>query len=272
MSINVTRHWVYQDTIAIDFYEQLGNMKHVYKLGNEFIDGVTTTLKVIDKPLLIPWAAKKAVESFYQDMVSINGKVNAVDLVGLDSIAKKAKSAYKVHADDAATIGRKAHLWIEHYIKGRIAGNEAHVIPQMPDEPEVFNAVRAFLDNEAQHISYYILSERLVFSKEFNYVGTLDIIAVRHDGSLALVDLKTSSGIYDEMYIQLAAYAHAYTEETGKEIACALIFRIGKDGEFELGYMHKQELDQCFEAFVHALELKRTLKWLKKLLSKGEQR
>lgn len=60
---------------------------------------------------------------------------------------------------------------------------------------------------------------------------------------LVVMDWKTSSRIYDDMQLQLAAYAHAYNEQRGTAVKSGLIVCVSKDKphfklttkEFKLG-------------------------------------
>lgn len=79
-------------------------------------------------------------------------------------------------------------------------------------------------------------TELKVISRKYIYSGTLD--AVGKIGKIPmLVDWKTSSRIYDDMQLQLAAYAEAYNEmnrNTGmdivyKDIKDGLIVHVSKD-------------------------------------------
>src|SRR4029077_10413652 len=72
-----------------------------------------------------------------------------------------------------------------------------------------------------------VQSERMVFSKHWYYAGTCDFYGFI-DGKRCVMDLKTSSGLYPEMLLQIAAYAIAITEETGEPINDGWIVRLCK--------------------------------------------
>jgi hypothetical protein len=90
-----------------------------------------------------------------------------------------------------------------------------------------------------------------VVSYLYRYSGTLDAIGTLalYGSTLILIDWKTSSGIYSDMGLQLAAYAQAYFEKTGKRIKRAFIVLVSKDKphhkmtvkEFKVG---KRELNK----------------------------
>lgn len=73
-------------------------------------------------------------------------------------------------------------------------------------------------------------SELHVVSKEHKYAGTFDAVGyLPGSRKLVLFDWKTSSGIYPDMELQLAAYAQAYREQTGCEIKKGVIVLVSKD-------------------------------------------
>lgn len=74
-------------------------------------------------------------------------------------------------------------------------------------------------------------SELHVVSEMYQYHGTFDAVGYLKDKpkTLCLFDWKTSSGIYPDMGLQLAAYAQAYKEQTGIEIKRGIIVHVSKD-------------------------------------------
>ena len=59
--LDITRHELYQGEVQIDFHDD----KHKYYIGKTVIDGVTTILSVINKPMLVQWSANQASQCFY---------------------------------------------------------------------------------------------------------------------------------------------------------------------------------------------------------------
>ena len=62
-----------------------------------------------------------------------------------------------------------------------------------------------------------ISTEDFVFSDEYKYAGTADLV-VRMDGEVWLLDLKTSNSLHKSYDLQLAAYAKALKETKDIEI------------------------------------------------------
>ncbi len=74
-------------------------------------------------------------------------------------------------------------------------------------------------------------TELHVVSNAYKFHGTFDATGYLADKprTLALFDWKTSSGIYEDMQLQLAAYAQAYKEQTGVAIKRGIIVHVSKD-------------------------------------------
>ena len=73
-------------------------------------------------------------------------------------------------------------------------------------------------------------------------------------GKLAVIDFKTSKGFYDGYDMQIAAYAYAYAENTGREADEIGILRLDKlTGEpFYKDYTKKREA--AFDTFCFLLQ------------------
>ncbi len=73
-------------------------------------------------------------------------------------------------------------------------------------------------------------TELHVTSRKYWYHGTFDAVGyLKESDELIIFDWKTSSGIYEDMQYQLAAYAQAYFEETGMKIRRGIIVHVSKD-------------------------------------------
>jgi len=72
--------------------------------------------------------------------------------------------------------------------------------------------VDSFLEFITQHKVEFISSERVVYSREHKYIGTMDFEAIV-DGKLSVGDFKTSNGLYNSVLMQMSAYQFASEEE-----------------------------------------------------------
>lgn len=134
--------------------------------------------------------------------------------------------------DRAASAGTLAHQWIDDHIHGR------DLEESTLDEARTTQARNAFeqflLWRERYDLRIHETEIPLV-SETYRYGGTFDAVTV--DGKPAILDWKTSNGIYPEYLVQCAAYALLWEEARGQPIDEAHILRVSKDeGDFEHRY------------------------------------
>lgn len=172
----------------------------VYKVNGKRVPSVTTILSILNKPALLNWAWE-------------------CGLAGDD---------YKKIRDKAANIGTIAHEMIEkHLLKEEFDPSK---YPQV-DIDKAETAFLAFLEWEQAYQIKPVIVEGKFVSQELKTGGTCDLVADTKEG-LILIDLKTSSGIFPEMRLQVAAYAYML-KENGHDIKQVHILRIDKeDGSF----------------------------------------
>lgn len=230
---------------------------HIYTLDDKPVTGVTTILKVINKPALLQWSASEAVKYIETEVANIASKND--DLEYMKELARewanillKAKTAYRRKADKAADTGSLAHAWVEKYINAKIKGEK---------EPEREEALALMTDNFVKWVEEnkvkFLSSEQRVFSKKSWYAGTYDFDC-EIDGKIYLGDLKTSSGIYSEMFFQTAAYQNAIQEMNEPNevpIQGNIIVNCRKDGKFDC--QMTEEYEQNLKAFMGALAIYR---------------
>ena len=198
-------------------------VEHLYSANGILIPSVTGITGVMDKPALIGWAVKETV-GYIKDMWTPGREYTQEQI---DSILLDSKKARFRKSEKAKTIGTNAHDWIERWIKARTLGIKP---PELPEYPPVLRAVNSYLTWESKNEILYMSSERRVYSMQYMYSGTVDII-MEINGDIVVADLKTSKAIYPEYFIQCAAYANAINEEDGTDIKEISIIRIPKDGK-----------------------------------------
>ena len=81
----------------------------------------------------------------------------------------------------------------------------------------VWEMINKFVEFWTQAKPELISSEEFVYSDEFQYAGTSDLI-VKLDDEVWLLDVKSSNSYHKSFELQLAAYAKAYEEMTGQKI------------------------------------------------------
>lgn len=169
---------------------------------------VTTALKVLDKPALVPWAAKMVAEEF---MAQLPAAVRASRSKGTrEAFIREIKGSPYVRRDAAANRGTEVHEAAEAHILGKPHDVDPAIQPYVD---QLLDAIRTLgLDFEA--------SEATVANPEIGYAGTLDIFARLtacppvDPSSLWLLDIKTGDeskavdACYPEYAYQLAALRH----------------------------------------------------------------
>ncbi len=256
---------LYKDEIELVF-EPMG---HKYTVDDKPVRSVTNINSIIAKPALVPWAANMAVQSMREAIKA----GESYDELYLENAFGEARIAHSKKKTDSGVLGTLVHKWVENYIgwrvyqaseKGKLDPKVDTLKPAMTINETAQKACERFLFWEAEHKVKFLVTEQVVYSKEYNYTGTLDFICVI-DGKMYVGDLKTSSGIWPEYYLQTAAYRHARLEEyPTEEYAGQVIVRVGKkDEEFagkkggvEIAYLRGDEIyKKCFVGFLGAWKL-----------------
>lgn len=110
--------------------------------------------------------------------------------------------------------------------------------------PESFHPfVNAATEYLRDHHALVIETERRVYSPTYNYAGTLDVIFREHStcgvkcmapskGRVIITDWKSGAPV-KATALQLAAYAHAYYEETGTLLQERRAVHVKASGEYQ---------------------------------------
>ena len=214
-----TINHLYNDQVELIFE----SAKHQYTYNGNKVKSVTGILGTISKPFLVPWAAKVTTEKL-AELIKPGVAYDEIQIKQMLDEAKRAHYNTKVSAGD---IGTLVHNHIEKIVKNEHPGTLVH--------QEAANAVNRFMEWARVNQVEFLLSEQVVFSKKYNFCGTLDFVC-RMNGKLMLGDIKTSNQIsHIEYGAQMVAYKIARCEEFSDESydGCILV-RVGKkDAEFE---------------------------------------
>lgn len=213
----VTETKLYNESVLVTLDTGENGEKHDYRVDGNRKAGVTTYTGILDKSnSLIPWAVGLAL-----DYVRGNKEVLGLDA---DEIYARAQAEAERVKNEAADLGTKIHNWIEDYIKGQL--------PEMPEDKNVLQGITSFLEWKDKHNVKFLSSERIVYSKKYDYIGKMDAEA-EVDGKLCVVDFKTGNNIYSEVKLQTAAYLMADKEESGRKYDGRWVVRISKETEDE---------------------------------------
>ena len=226
---------------------------HRYKLDGAWVPGVTGLIgKGLPKPALPYWSAKTVAEwvadnpDLTEDLKRMGGRGPAVAFL---------KELPWQKRDEAAIRGTDVHALAERIVHG------AEV-----DVPEHLAAhVQGYVDWLDKSGAEALLTERPVASRQWRYAGTFDLIA-RLDGKTWLLDVKTSSGVYGSMALQLAAYGNAefYLDHDGNEQPLPAIDRYGVLHVTEYGttlhYLPASANESAWRDFLHVAHVGRRAK------------
>ena len=201
--------------------------------GLVLVDGVTTACGIIDKSMyLIPWACKMMALRLAAQIPVEDGQVmmGAQELLQLIDAAKR---THKEILDDAGDVGGLAHGWIEESIKHAIEHTGGVVVEMdtmAPTDERAYNCGMAAYDWMQLHNVRWICTERMVYSKKYNYAGTLDGLAwidscedqaccqALFIDRLCVIDWKSSNQLRIDYAYQTAAYLGALLEEFGDDL------------------------------------------------------
>lgn len=177
---------------------------------------VTQFLQVINKPALVPWAAKQERELVIQCAERLhanNLKHNRADMPAVSfaanlKIAIGAEKAHQKISSKAMEIGTQVHKMVEHLVREMMSIEST--------KPEISPVAQGAVDHWtrwADSVGFkpveceMSLAETSNKDRRFWYAGTLDALALVN-GKLTLCDWKTGSGIYPEAHFQNAAYRY----------------------------------------------------------------
>jgi hypothetical protein len=122
----------------------------------------------------------------------------------------------EIIAQKAAWEGTQVHNAIEHFLNGNELswidgdGNALYGL-------EIWKMILKFAEFWNTHKPELIATEYHLFSDEYKFAGTADIIC-KIDGRIYLLDIKTSNSIHSSYNLQLAAYAQAWNETHNEKV------------------------------------------------------
>lgn len=229
---------------------QFDPARHVYTVNGQVVDGVTGVTGVIDKSGPLMWWAVGQCLNYIRDHYH-----EEIDDVEFEELLAEARRAHSRSSRKAATIGHKAHAWIEQWIRGED--------PLPPRNSNVRASIDSFLAWAKEVDLQPIETEFKCYSQSHNYAGTCDF-----DGTLVyngttervIADWKTGSNVYSEHAFQTAAYQLARQEEGIANYDSRWVVVLPKDGGDIIAQRFGPETDDCHRTgFLSALSLRRAL-------------
>ena len=235
--------WV-KHTLKNNIILSYNDDKHMYYVNDQKVESVTGICgRGLPKPNLVNWLVATPLNEVKR---LINEKLDnndPLDRAGLERIFKTAKEKTNKIKEDAGLVGTVVHGLIEDYLNGK-------EVPKQSD-PKVVNCWNAFIDWWNKQEYEVVELEKKIYSKKYNYAGTLDLICKDKKGNLVLMDIKTSNFITFDYFLQLNAYKFAYEEETGSKVSKSFIVKLSKkDAEIEIKEIPLNK--KLFNAFIGA--------------------
>ena len=236
--------------------------KHWYKVEGEFRPSVTGILRAtVAKPALIYWAVNCAtnyVDEFFGE-VGNSDSTMYISEDDIKNLKSGMKGAHNKVSSSAQKIGKDFHKYAEDAVSWKL-GNSTD-IPELPTDHQTLNSVNAFREWVNLNEIKWLSSEEKIYHRELKFAGTVDAVAEVND-EFCVIDWKTGSGIYEEMYLQCAAYAKTIEDIYGRNVDAFYILRLDKKtGAYEA--VRSSDVDEHFSAFKHSLGLYHALNGIK---------
>lgn len=179
---------------------------HIHLLDGSPLYGTTTVIKELMPPFLAKWGATCAADHIEANWDNYFDQETARPRKKLFEDAILAWS--KVRAE-AANKGTDMHAALEAYVSRMITDFDGK--PQLlndasGDEPD-WKKVQAFAEWATHSVDRFILAEKYTYSRRLWTGGVVDCLAKMRDGSLAVIDFKSSKEAYFNQFVQAAGYS-----------------------------------------------------------------
>lgn len=228
--------------------------KHHHSLDGKPLYGTTTALAVIAKPALIPWASNMAVEEIRRHWkldIPFTKKER-------EAILELGKNAHRRKKEKGGDVGTNVHKVIEKWIKAQIKKKNWELPKGTTEEARVM--IENFINWAQEYKVNFLYSEKKVHSEAHWYGGIVDFVC-EIDGKQYVGDIKTSSGIFPEHFLQMGAYDICLQEMGYKKADGYIIVNLQKSGKIRVKKF--TDIKKFQDAYLHALNLYKLLKTMK---------
>ena len=220
--------------------------EHLHLLDGKALTGTTTVLSVLSKPLTW-WASGLAVSKLgwineyakneegkrvkieleqrlthLKPIRSEQNKLNDKDYLLLLDDAYKAHS---VRLSETAEAGTDLHAELERFVRNTMLLHKSGTI----DKTEYDARIQPFIEWAKINIKKFIGSEVYTFSNTLWLGGIIDCIAELKDGTIAIIDFKSSKEAYISHFIQCALYDLQLTESGAYDDNGNKLFNLPKE-------------------------------------------
>jgi hypothetical protein len=119
-----------------------------------------------------------------------------------------------------------------------------------PEMPKVAKAIEQW---GSLNVQKWLGFEVTVASEEFGYFGSVDAIAELNDGSIAVIEFKTSKKIHDEHILQIAAYGGTSGFDQNTRL---IILQLDQNtSEWVEHEIRGEEREEAFQVFLSAVNI-----------------
>lgn len=241
---------LYDGEVNIMFYPVSHRYRHV---GGGYIPSPSAVCGILDKPALLSWATRMMRDNVIDNMRDGQSFTRADVL----SMLEVGVTAFANKRQREANVG----LVVHHYAETGLLEYDASLDGEIN---RIRQGISAF--DEWQK-GYDILDkEGVVYHKRHDYAGTFDAV-VKKGNDKWLVDYKTSSNIYPEHVMQVAAYMRAWEWQNGEQLKGGMVVRFDKEtGLHEEHRFTRRQLSPAFQCFLSLLKVYRIKKRVDKLV------
>jgi hypothetical protein len=192
--------------------------QHLHTLDGKSLSGTSSIVGVLNKPGLTWWASGKALEPLgWTPTKTAPSKRGIASIAKLGEIKKMhgkeylelLDKCYRNHKDSlekSADKGIDLHSELERYIKYSMDKNGADVI--------LDERIKPFAEWSEKNVKRFLWSEAHCYSERLWTGGICDAGCLLNDGTVALIDFKSSREAYLGHFFQCAGYDIAISENS----------------------------------------------------------
>lgn len=231
---------------------------HAYFYDGKKMTGCTTILGVLNKPALIGWASRMAVD-YVKEHAEYTPETPDGEVLyyhATPELLDLAQKAWSQKRDDRAGEGKGLHALIEEYI-GLMIKDQGGKPMEMNDDPtHKWASINKFIEWAQSGSITFLSSEEKFYSKSLFVAGTADFTFTK-DGKRFIGDVKNKKKIWSrEPMAQCAGYA-IMSEEMGSEpYEGYCVVRVWED---EIEPLWSYDVVGDKKAFINCVEIYRWL-------------
>lgn len=204
------------------------------------LSGATGYTSLIKTKKALQGLTNWALDVMESRAIELLGDGKTFTLQDIRSVLAAAKSAPEDEKLRAAGIGDYVHAFAERYMQSLdpVAAYDEMIedlgMPNDEDKAKIDVGAKGLIEWIEKNNAKILDGEQVLYSRKFGHAGRFDAI-MEIKGKKYMVDYKTSNGIYDEHYFQVASYLKAYEEGGGEKLDGALIIGIVKQDKEKNG-------------------------------------